>query len=319
MILKIFMEVNMKKITTVIVMALVAVMLFAGCGQATDTTSPSQSVEQSVSASVSASQSASTQTSDAEPVIIKVAGSTSVGPVIEALAEKYMGAHTNVTINVEQTGSGPGVTSCGDGSADLGMASRALKDEEKTQYPTMQATVLCTDGVAIVVSKDNPVTSLTAEQVKKIYTGEITDWSEVGGTAGRVTLYTRESTSGTREAFQNFFLGKDDKGEQIEIDETLCIVATSNGEVGTDVENDATGIGYMSLGLVPNYNLTGVAIDGVEPTIDNLASGAYTYSRPFNLLTLGEPAGELKAFIDYCKSDAEAVAYMQEKGYLVQQ
>lgn len=307
----------MKKVSTVIVMVLVAALLFAGCGQATDTASPSQSAEQSVSAEVS--QSAPETSEAAEPVIIKVAGSTSVGPVIEALAEKYMAAHTNVTINVEQTGSGAGVTSCGDGSADLGMASRNLKDEEMTQYPDMQETVLCIDGVAVVVNKDNPVAELTVEQIKQIYTGEITDWAQVGGTAGPITLYTRDSVSGTREAFQTLFLGKDDAGEQIEIDDTMCIIVGSNGEMGTAVENDVTGIGYMSLGLVGNYNVAGVTVEGVEPTIDNLASGAYTYSRPFNLLTMGEPTGELAAFMEYCLTDPEAVAYMQEKGYLVQQ
>ena len=308
----------MKKISTIIVMVLVAAMLFTGCGQATDTTSPSQSAEQSVS--TEDSQTASTEVSEsAEPVIIKVAGSTSVGPVIEALAEKYTAAHPNVTINVEQTGSGAGVTSCGDGTADMGMASRNLKDEEKTQYPTMQATILCVDGVAVVVNKDNPVSELTAEQIKQIYLGEITDWSEVGGTAGSITLYTRDSVSGTREAFQNLFLGKDAAGEQVEIDDTMCITVTSNGEMGTDIENDATGIGYMSLGLVANYNITGLTIDGVEATIENLAAGTYTYSRNFNLLTLGDPTGELAAFMEYCLTDDEAIAYMQEKGYLVQE
>ncbi len=308
----------MKKVTTVIVMVLVAAMLFAGCGQATDTTSPSQSAEQSVSAEVS--QSASPEVSEsAEPVMIKVAGSTSVGPVIEALAEKYMAAHSNVTINVEQTGSGAGVTSCGDGSVDMGMASRNLKDEEMTTYPTMQATVLCIDGVAIVVSKDNPITELTKDQVKQIFTGEITDWSEVGGEAGEITLYSRDPESGTREAFQNLFLGKNDAGEQIEIDDDMCVIVGSNGEMGTDLENDSTGIGYMSLGLIGNYNITGLTIDGVEATMDNLDSGAYTYSRPFNLLTLGDPTGEVAAFMEYCINDPEAIAYMQEKGYLIQE
>jgi len=309
----------MKKVSTVIVMVLVAALLFAGCGQATNTTSPSQSAEQSKSAEVSQSSSAPETSEAAEDVMIKIAGSTSVGPVIEALAEKYMEAHPNVTINVEQTGSGAGVTSCGDGTVDIGMASRALKDEEKTTYPTMEATVLCLDGVAVVVSKDNPVSGLTKDQVKKIFMGEITDWSEVGGPAGEITLYSRDPESGTRGAFQELFLGKDDAGEEITIDDDMCVIVSSNGEMGTNIENDKMGIGYMSLGLVGNYNVTGVSVDGAEPTIDNLSSGTYAYSRPFNLLTLGDPTGEVAAFIEYCLTDPEAVAYMQEKGYLVQQ
>ena len=297
----------MKKISTVIVIVLVAAMLFAGCGQ---TTEESASASQSADQSVQQSTEQSTEQS-AEDVMIKIAGSTSVGPVIEALAEKYMAAHPNVTINVEQTGSGAGVTSCGDGSVDMGMASRELKEEELTTYPAMQATVLCLDGVAVVVSNDNPVSDLTAEQVTKIFTGEITDWSEVGGDAGEITLYSRDPESGTRGAFQELF--------ELEIDDDMCIIVSSNGEMGTNIENDPSGIGYMSLGLVANYNVAGVSIDGVEATIDNLASGAYAYSRPFNLLTLGDPTGEVAAFIEYCLTDPEAIAYMQEKGYLVQQ
>lgn len=305
----------MKKITGIIVLVLTMALLFTACAQ--NNTTPSETVSESapvVSASEQPSESPSEQH---EAAIIKVAGSTSVGPVIEALAEKYMATHSWVTINVEQTGSGAGVTSCGDGTADMGMASRNLKDEEQTTYADMKTTLLCVDGLAIVVSKDNPVTELTKDQVKKIFLGEITDWSEVGGTAGPITLYSRDSVSGTREAFQTLFLGKNDAGEQIEIDDTMCLIVDSNGAMGTQVEGDASGIGYMSLGLVGEHNLTGLTIDGVAATTDNLINGTYTYFRNFNLLTMGDPTGELKNFMDYCLSDPEALGYLEEKGYLL--
>jgi phosphate transport system substrate-binding protein len=309
----------MKKITAVIVCLLTAALLFTGCAK-TDTTATasasSPAASQSVSASAGASEAASPSES-AEAVTIKVAGSTSVGPVIEALAEKYMANHPNVKIEVEQTGSGPGVTACGDGTVQLGMASRNLKDEEKTTYPDMQTTLLCMDGVAVVVNKSNPVTELTKDQVKQIFTGEITDWADVGGTAGPIVLYTRDSASGTREAFQNLFLGKDAAGEQIEIDDAMCMVVGSTGEMGTQVGADPSGIGYMSLGLVGEHDVAGVTIDGVAATMENLDSGAYTFARPFNLLTMGAPKGELANFIAYCTSDSEALAYLQEKGYLI--
>jgi phosphate transport system substrate-binding protein len=191
----------------------------------------------------------------------------------------------------------------------MGMASRDLKDEEKTTYPDMQAHVLCLDGVAVVVNAENPVTELTAEQVKKIFLGEITDWSEVGGEKGAITLYTRDSSSGTREAFQDLF--------DAEIDETKCIIVASNGEMGTNVEGDATGIGYMSLGIAPSYKVTALKIDGVDATVENLVSGDYAYYRNFNLLTMGDPEGELASFMEYCMKDAEAIAYMEEKGYVM--
>ena len=241
----------MKKLTGIIVFVLTAALLFTGCANTDTTTSTETSAATSASTAASAEQSQSMEASASESmeeVILKIAGSTSVGPVIEALAEKYTEAHPNVTINVEQTGSGSGVTSCGDGTADMGMASRNLKSEETEMYPDMQATVLCLDGVAVVVSKDNPVAELTAEQVKQIYLGEITDWSGVGGTAGPITLYSRDSVSGTREAFQGLF--------DVEIEDTMCIIVGSNGEMGTQVASDPGAIGYMSLGLVGGYNVT---------------------------------------------------------------
>lgn len=287
----------MKKITGMIALMLASVLLLAGCAN-------------------TGAVSSETVSKNGE-VVIKVAGSTSVGPVIEALAEKYTAAHANVTINVEQTGSGAGVTACGDGTADMGMASRDLKEDEIALYPDMQSQILCLDGIAVVVSKDNPVTALKVEDVRKIFLGEITDWSQVGGQAGPITLYSRDSVSGTREAFQNLFLGKDEAGEQIEIDDTMCLIVDSNGAMGTQVEGDPSGIGYMSLGLTGEHGVTALTIDGVEATVENLLDGSYTYFRNFNLLTMGDPEGELKSFIEYCTGDPEAAEYLEGKGYVM--
>ena len=161
-----------------------------------------------------------------------------------------------------------------------GMASRDVKDEEMTNFPDLVATVLCLDGVAVVVNAENTVTDLTAEQIMQIFMGEITDWSEVGGEAGAINLYTRDSASGTREAFEKAF--------DVEIDETLYKGAfDSNGALATAVEGDAAGIGYMSLGIVGNYpNLNALMVGGVVASTDNMVNGTYTYYRNFNLLTL---------------------------------
>ena len=305
----------MKKVSLLVILAAMMLVAFVGCGQAAPSLS-AESPAPTVEATEAAAESPS-EASSAEPVVLNVVGSTSVGPVIEALAEKYIAAHPNVTINVQQPGSGGGVTATADGSADLGMASRNLKDEETTATPDLQAHVLCLDGVAVIVNADNKVTELTAEQIKKIFMGEITDWSEVGGDKGPITLYSRDESSGTREAFQTLFLGKDDAGEEIKIDDKKCLIVDSNGSMGSSVEGDPMGIGYMSLGLAPNYKVASVKIDGVEATIENLVGGTYKYFRNFNLLTLGEPAGDVKAFMDYCMTDAESVAYMEDKGYVM--
>ncbi len=307
----------MKKVSLLIA-AVMMLVAFAGCGQAVSSASPSAQSSAPTEAPTQAPTEAPTQApTEAQPVLIKAAGSTSVGPVLEALAEEYTKQNPNWTINVEQIDSGAGVTACGDGTADIGMASRNLKDEEKQKYPDMQTTLLCTDGVAVVVHADNKVKELTAEQVKKIFTGEITDWSQVGGDKGKITLYSREATSGTREAFQNLFLGKDDKGEKIEIDDKMCVIQESNGAMGTAIEGDKTGIGYMSLGIAPSYKVTALTIDGVEATVEKLVAGEYKYSRPFNLLTMGAPAGDVKTFIDWCTTSADAKKYMEEKGYVM--
>ncbi len=307
----------MKKVVLLVTLAAMMIVAFAGCGQA----APSESAESSAPAATEApsveATEAPTEAPSAEPVVLKAAGSTSVGPVLEALVELYIAENPNVSIDVEQIDSGAGVTAAGDGTADIGMASRNLKDEEKTTYPDMQSTILCVDGVAVVVSAENSVKELTKDQIKGIFTGEITDWSEVGGDKGKITLYSRESTSGTREAFQTLFLGKDDKGEQIEIDDTMCVIQESNGAIGTAIEGDKTGIGYMSLGIAPSYKVTSITVDGVEATVEKLVAGEYTYSRPFNLLTMGAPAGDVATFIEWCTTSDEAISYMEEKGYVM--
>ncbi len=305
----------MKKVISLVIITAMMLMAFAGCGQAT----PSAPAEGSVTEAADAPSVEATEApaeAPAEPVVLNVVGSTSVGPAIEAMAELYIAANPNVTINVEQPGSGGGVTATADGSADLGMASRSLKDEELAAAPDLQTHVLCIDGVAVIVNSANTVTELTAEQVKKIYLGEITDWSAVGGSKGKITLYSRDEASGTRGAFQELFLGKDDKGEEIKIDDKKCLIVDSNGSMGASVEGDPMGIGYMSLGLAPNYKVTSLKLDGVDATVENLRNGTYAYKRPFNLLTLGDPKPEVKAFMDFCVNDQGALDYMAEKGYV---
>jgi len=313
----------MKRIGIVAILVIALVAAMAGCGTSTPVPSATEAPSAAVAPATSApaTESASTETSAAtgEKVTIKTAGSTSVGPVIEALAEKYMAENKNVEITVEAGGSGVGVTSCGEKTVDFGMASRDLKDDEKTTYPDMKATVLCLDGVAIVVNSTNKVEDLTIDQIKKIFMGEIKDWSEVGGDAGTIDLYTRDSASGTREAFQNLFLGKDDKGEQIEIDESICSgIFDSNGALGTAVQGDPLGIGYMSLGIVPSYDgIKATKVGGIDATTDNMTNGTYKYSRNFNLLTMGDPTDNVAKFFEYCMTSDEAKSYMTDKGYVL--
>ena len=306
--------------STLVVMML---LLCLGCAQQREQSPTlSESPEASVSV-IPSSTPAPTQTPQPEPVEISVAGSTSVGPVVEALAEMYMQRKPYVHFSFNATGSGAGILSCGDGMVDIGLSSRELKEEERAQYPEMTAARLCMDAVAIIVNSENPVDSLTAEQVKAVFMGELTDWRDIGGEGVDIHLYRNDSVSGIREGFQNLFLGRDSNGELIEIDETLFMYVdfalSSNRYVPIkEIQNDPAGVTFISLGNAAQAEgIKVLAINGVEPTVQTVLSGEYGYYRSFNMLTMGEPEGEVAAFIDYCLTDPETVAFMEEKGFII--
>ncbi|MDP2892363.1 MAG: phosphate ABC transporter substrate-binding protein [Bacillota bacterium] len=253
--------------------------------------------------------------SQSETGKITVVGSTSVGPYMDELSKLFMGKNPGISINVEQVGSGQGIAATKDGSADIGMSSRELKDEEKP----LNEYKLCLDGIAIVVHPDNPVSNLTKEQVKKIYLGEITNWKDVGGNDAPINLYTREASSGTRGAFEELVLGKDAAGKQITIDETICAaVLNSTGNLGASVGNDKNAIGYMSLGIVPEYIVKAIKFNGVDATPENVKNKTYALQRPFLLLTKNEPTGIVKDFLDFCLSSDEAKAYLESQKLIIE-
>lgn len=301
---------KMKKWAGLTLAVAMSAVLFAGCGggdAATPSASATASAKPSASsapASTEATPEAATEALEGE---ITMVGSTSVGPVVTALQEMFHAKYPDVDISVEQNGSGPGIQAAMDGSADIGMASRELKDDEQP----LTATQLCLDGISVVVNPENPVKGLTKEQLAKIYKGEITNWKDVGGNDAEIVLVTRESTSGTRGAFEELVL---DEGQ---IDDKLCLVVNSNGDVGKTIEGEPNAIGYMSMGIVENYEIAALTMDEVEPTADNVKSGDYALARPFLLLTKEEPEGVVKAFIEYMTTDEEAISYMEEKGYII--
>lgn len=240
---------------------------------------------------------------------ITISGSSSVFPVIDGLKELFMERHTDIHVQVEQGGSGVGIANVRDGFVDIGMSSRNLKEEEK---PLREA-VLCLDGIAVVINRENPVKDLTVEQIAGIYRGEITNWAQVGGRDAAITLITREATSGTRGAFEEMVLDK-----QI-IDDRLCLVQNSTGNVGIAVEYDRNAIGYMSLGVVDHFaGLKAAAVGGVAASQENMRSGAYPLTRSYLLLTKGEPEGAVKTFLDYVTGDEEALEFIRDAKYVLQ-
>lgn len=222
---------------------------------------------------------------------IQIAGSTSVQPLSEELVKAFMAENNKVRINVAGGGSGAGVKAAAAGTADIGASSRELKEEEKN----VKEYVIALDGIAIIVHKDNPVNDLSQEDIKKIFAGEITNWSELGGEAGAIHVYNREDGSGTRGAFTELIMGK-----EVNITDK-AIIQNSTGAVRTAVAGDKTGIGYISLGGI-NEEIKALKVDGVEATVENIKTKTYKIYRPFLYLTQKEPEGVVKAYIDWVLS-----------------
>ena len=240
---------------------------------------------------------------------IAEAGSTTVQPLAEKLAEAFMAKHPEVQITIQGGGSSVGVKSAGEGTVDVGAASREVKESELQEFPDLVVHTIARDGIAIVAHPAVPLDGLTKEQVKDIFAGEITNWKDVGGPDRPIVVVSREEGSGTRAAFEEMVMGK--KGPPI-VD--TAILQPSNGAVRTTVATTPDSIGYLSFGYLDESVKT-LTIDGVEPTEANAASGDYPIVRPLNLLTKGEPAGVVEAWLDFILSD-EGQQIVAGEGYI---
>jgi phosphate transport system substrate-binding protein len=225
---------------------------------------------------------------------IQLAGSTSVQPLAEELAGLFMEQYPEVKIDVQGGGSSAGIKAASDGIADIGMASRELKDEEKDLG--LNATVIAKDGIAVIVNPTNKVGDLTLENIKKIFTGEIANWKEIGGADAAIVVVNREEGSGTRGAFEELVLGKETKFTD------KAAIQNSTGSVRTAVASDPNAIGYVSMGALEK-SVKAVKVGGIEINSNNVVNGTYKISRPFLFLTKGEPKDLTKKFIDLILSD----------------
>lgn len=241
-----------------------------------------------------------------------LAGSTSVQPVAENIAEHYQVEHPDRIVNVQGGGSTAGVKAATDGAADIGMASRSLKPEEAS---VLTATAIALDAVCFIVHPSNRLEAITKEQAQAIYLGKITRWSEMAGPEwsslrrrhDRITVITREEGSGTRSAFEESVMDKQDICPQ-------AIVQDSTGTVRAIVETDPNAIGYISLGMATE-GIKVIAYEGVVATEAAVHDHTYPLSRPFNLLTKGEPSPDGRAFLDYALSP-EGQRLVTQAGYI---
>ena len=224
-------------------------------------------------------------------------GSTSMEEVIGVLGEQFMADNPGVTVTYNPTGSGAGIEAVSNGSCDIGLASRALKDEEKSGGLT--ETIVALDGIAVIVNGENSVTDLTLEQIASIYTGAVTDWSEFGSEAGAIAVIGRESGSGTRDGF-----------ESITGTEDACVLAqelSSTGAVIEAVRTTPGAIGYASLSAVEGQEgITVLTVEGVAPSEATVLDGTYQIQRPFVFATrTGETLSEAaQTFFDWATSTA---------------
>ena len=226
---------------------------------------------------------------------IKLAGSTSMEKLCEAMSESFMEKNPGVTVTVEYTGSGAGLESLAAGSVDIGNASRGLKDEEKASGEVEN--IVAIDGIAVITNKSCSVKDVTSKDLAKIYTGEITDWAELGGEEQPIIVIGREAGSGTRDAFEELLEVKDVCAYAQELDSTGAVLA----KVGTT----PGAIGYVSLDVVDD-TVSGLKIDGVEPTEEEILAGNYMLQRPFVMATKGEISGQnelVQAWFNYINSD----------------
>ncbi len=228
---------------------------------------------------------------------LQIAGSTTVLPIAEECARIFMENNPGSQVYVSGGGSSHGVKSVAEGVVDIGDASRDLKDSEKEQYTDLVTHAVAKDGVAIIVHPSNTINDLTITQLQGIYTGEITNWKDVGGEDIEIMVVSREGGSGTRDCFEQVVL------KPIEKDVTeYAIIQDSNGKVRTTITGSEQGIGFISLGYV-NSDVKAVNLDGTEPTIENIRSNNYAISRTLWMITKGNPDENEQAFLDFVLSE----------------
>ncbi len=228
-----------------------------------------------------------------EAAAVSTDGSTSMEKVINILGEAFVENNKDVKFTYNPTGSGSGITAVKEGRCDIGLSSRALKEEEESSG--LVGTVLAYDGIAIIVNPENPVADLSVEQIAKMYTGEITNWKDVGGEDREIVLIGREAGSGTRDGFETITKTKDTCKYRQEL--------TSTGDVITTVSQNPNAIGYASLSAVKD-NIKALTVNGVAPTEATVKDGSYSVQRPFVLVTMKDKklSKTAQEFFDYVTS-----------------
>jgi phosphate transport system substrate-binding protein len=257
------------------------------------------------------SVSISTGTLFAAGTTITIKGSTTVLPIAQATAEVFMEKNSVINISVQGGGSSVGITSLLDKTCDIADSSRQIKKEEtesaKTKGVAVNEIKIAMDGIAVIVNPKNKISALTRRQIKDIYTGKVSDWSELGGANGKIVVLSRDTSSGTYEAFEVLALNK----EKVRAD---ALINASNQAIASTVATTPGAIGYIGHGYL-SKKVKDVTVDGIKCTKENIISGKYPLSRPLFMYTNGKPSGDTKKFIDFVLG-REGQKIVEEEGFV---
>ena len=297
----------MRKKTLAIMCSAVMVMgALAGCGSSSTETTAATTAAETTTADTTAADTSAEETTAEETEAeteaaadlsgsISMVGSTSMEKFANALSEVFMEKYPNVTVQAEFVGSGAGIEAVTNGSADIGNSSRNLTDEEKANG--IAENIVAIDGIAVVVDPANTVADLTKQQLTDIYSGTVTNWSEVGGSDSPIVVVGREAGSGTRSAFEEILGLEDACAYSSELDSTGAVMAR--------VASTPGAIGYVSLDVLDD-TVKALNLEGTEPTAENIKAGSYFLSRPFVMATNGEISEQnelVQALFDFVYSD----------------
>jgi phosphate transport system substrate-binding protein len=236
----------------------------------------------------------------AQKLVIK--GSDTLGAkLVPMLAEDYKASHAGTTFEIAAEGSTTGIAAITDSTAQIGMSSRRAKPTEVSAATakgiSLKPTIVAFDGIGVVINQGNPLTTLTKRQVEQIFAGDITDWSQVGGTAGPISVYTRNTSSGTYSDFKELAMKKRDYASSSQ-------KMAGNEQIASEVAKNANGIGYVGLAYLSDPGIKTVSIEGALPTEQSVIEKKYPYARPTFYYTNGEPSGEAAKFLEFTLSDA---------------
>lgn len=254
---------------------------------------------------------AASSVASAQKLVIK--GSDTLGAkLVPMLAEEYKAKHSGVSFEIAAEGSTTGLTAIIDGTAQIGMSSRRARPTEvsaaSAKGVTLKPIIVAHDGMAVIVNANSPISKLTLRQVEQIFTGDVTDWSTVGGKPGRISIYTRNTASGTYADWKDLAMKKREYASSSQ-------KMAGNEQIASEVAKNPNGIGYVGLAYIKAEGVKVVAIDGILPSKETVLNKKYAYARPTFYYTNGEPSGEAAKFVEFTLSDA-GQKIVEREGYV---